>query len=454
MSRMLRALKDLQQRDSTPPGRLVSGADAVRVICEAAPPQPAEEPQPAEPAAPKCEPEADDSKEQQPEPAVNDRITSDTVARGAVTPAPQPPALMPAPAPPATELPPQVPPVQPLGVDDEEAADDMLTAADALTARDALAVGDALAADDMPARDDAASHMESATEPLPAADGEAYELKPAEPSVPARIEQILDQMFVTLDETGDESVLEVQALTSPWLPEQGSPAPVCEVHMPPEPLPERPAAQHLSDRTAPFAAGVARHLGKPAVQGAYDELADSIRGDLAHCFAPLVLLFGAEADPDMAEIAASLAVTIQRHYPQILLIDVAGTQGHLTQRYQLAGRPGFGEMLLGNTDLQDTLVNVGEDIDLLPVGQITTATAVSADAVARILESCRASYDLVLVTATEPLRVSALTARCSDATYLLLRLGTTEQQAAADAAGWLQAEGARLLGCIVTNAGA
>ena len=437
MSRMLRALKDLQQRDNAPPpAGLVSGADAVRVICEAAPPQPAEEPQVVESSAPARDPATDGPKEQGPEPAVNDRIPSDRDAPAAVTPARQPAVVTPAPASP-TEPPPQAPAVQPLAVNNEEAADNML------------------AADDMLACNDAASHVESGTEPLPTADAEPYELEPADPSVPARVEQILDQMFVTLDETSNESVLEVQALTSPWLPEQGiNPAPVCEVHMPPEPLPQRPAAQSLHDRTAPFAAGVARHLGKTAVRSAYDELADSIRGDLAHCFAPLVLLFGAEADPDMAETAASLAVTIQRHYTQMLLIDVTGTQGHLTQRYQLAGRPGFGEMLLGAADWQDTLVAVGEYIDLLPVGRIMADTAVSADAVASMLEGCRALYDLVLITATEPTRVSALAARCSDATYLLLRLGTTEQQAAADAAGWLQTEGARLLGCIATNAGA
>ena len=281
----------------------------------------------------------------------------------------------------------------------------------------------------------------------------AHEQPDDDPPLTERVELLLDGMFVALaDEPADHSVLDVQTVTLSLDDESSLAPPPCTVHLPPLQPPTCPEAQRLDNRTAPFATCIARHLERAETASAFTSLADALAADLDHCFAPILLLLGAEADPDMAETAGTLAVALQRHYARILLVDIAGTQGHLTQRFQLAGQSGLAGVLLDRCGWEGELVAVGEGIDVLPAGSEIAGRDVSPARLGELLDRCRAFYDLVVLSGAEASPLTSAIARRCDACYLLVRLGTTDRAAADGVANWLLTHGARLMGCMVTNA--
>jgi len=138
----------------------------------------------------------------------------------------------------------------------------------------------------------------------------------------------------------------------------------------------------------------------------------------------------------------------------VLLLDADPADRELTHALEMADEPGLGDVLAGRTAWHDLVMPTAtERLHVLPAGgDGFTPSAASGIDLERLLDELNARWQWVLVdggNVGSPLAES-LAAAC-DGTYLLVQLGETGWDDAADAVADLQAAGGRVLGCIVTN---
>ena len=120
-----------------------------------------------------------------------------------------------------------------------------------------------------------------------------------------------------------------------------------------------------------------------------------------------VVIVGPGPDVNTAQVAANLAATVARGGRQVILIDGDANSAHVTNIFELVGRPGLSE-LLGNTstDSESALYRISRTLRILPRGSTGDADAVDTDQATRILERLAGLGDIVIVS-TGPVHLSA-----------------------------------------------
>ena len=139
---------------------------------------------------------------------------------------------------------------------------------------------------------------------------------------------------------------------------------------------------------------------------------------------------------------------------EILLVDADFARGGLSKGLGNAHSPGLAEIVSQRREWREMLVATAtEHLYLLPAGQLGLANpAAAADELAKLLEQAERQFRIVLVDggATGDLISQAL-ARLCDATYFVIRLGSTDAPEAQSALERYRSLGARVLGCVATN---
>ncbi|HEX5104487.1 MAG TPA: hypothetical protein VFV87_11780 [Pirellulaceae bacterium] len=203
---------------------------------------------------------------------------------------------------------------------------------------------------------------------------------------------------------------------------------------------------------------VRRTLGEPHRRQPLADLASRLRQDAHQTGSRTLLLVGIGAESTTHETALHVAALMAEEGGRVLLIDADLARRQLSTDLDSLQEPGFSDLARENVSEQPTAQPTAfEGLAFLPAGRqrFIDLENSRADRLARALGQLSAEYDLVLLSggqANDP--AAGPLGRLSDATYIVVELGTVEAGQAQQALRELRAGGARVLGCIATGVAA
>lgn len=201
-----------------------------------------------------------------------------------------------------------------------------------------------------------------------------------------------------------------------------------------------------------------------APQSAAAEAFRSLRTSLIHAAADpdarIFVITSATPEDGKSTVAANLAVAMAQQGTRTLLVDADLRRGRLHRLFGGRSQPGMTDLLAGRASLEEAVQHselpaFGAALDFLPAGAppVNPAELVGSEAMARLLESLRSSYRVVIVD-TPPVNLvtdAAVIGTMADVTLLVARAGETDQDALFAAAAKLDQVNARLAGVILNN---
>lgn len=209
--------------------------------------------------------------------------------------------------------------------------------------------------------------------------------------------------------------------------------------------PRRPRGTNYENR-------IRAALGNDPLATQYRSLADRL-AELRRAFDHLVVTFvGAEDEPHVGEMAAHLALALaERKSADVLLVDGGLLERRLTIDFDRASKEGFAEALNGRK-WQDVLLPLATDrLWLLPAGQGKSPPSID-ETLPRMFSEMRRRFEFTLLDAGAANQDATVAlARLADACFLVARLGQTSTKGLKATEARLQAAGARVVGCVVTN---
>jgi len=213
----------------------------------------------------------------------------------------------------------------------------------------------------------------------------------------------------------------------------------------------RPARQ-----TTPWEQRVRADLAHAQRASQYHNLADNLLANWPSTGRRTVLWLGAGHETPMPFLLGCAgAMMAEKSAKPVLLLDGDPLERDLTESLSLSAESGMVESLQGQVAWRGLVVGTGMDsLDVLPSGRGTLSCSSSdPEGLAPLLDELAEQWHAVLVhggTVASPL-AEALARVCAR-TYLIVRLGQTDPDAAEAAVSRLRTAGGRLAGCIATNA--
>lgn len=170
---------------------------------------------------------------------------------------------------------------------------------------------------------------------------------------------------------------------------------------------------------------------------------------------PTLLLFVAsEANRHVDSTSATVAsILAKRRLGSVLLIDSNADSRELTFSSGQQNQPGLVEAVLEQADWSPMIrTGAASGVDFLPLGQRDFSGTRFQPRLRKLVSELKQTYDYICVSAGSSDSVdSRLWSDISDGCYLLVSQKNANQTLAQSAVAELQASGARLLGCVVTD---
>lgn len=200
-----------------------------------------------------------------------------------------------------------------------------------------------------------------------------------------------------------------------------------------------------------------RELGadSPAVE-AFRNLRTNVQ--FAGVKAPTKVIAVTSTVPDEGKttVAANLATIMALGGSQTVLVNADLRRPFLAKAFDVSGRVGLTNVLLGTTTVEEALVETGtQGLQLLPAGPVppNPAELLSSSAMSVLLEQLRCGADMVIVDTPPLLALSdaLVLAPQVDGFILVVRSGHTPRQAVLETKQRLEAVGARMLGVVLNG---
>ena len=171
------------------------------------------------------------------------------------------------------------------------------------------------------------------------------------------------------------------------------------------------------------------------------------------------------ASPNPAEgkttVASNLAIALAEINQKVLLIDADMRRPRLHKLYGLKNDNGFGDLLKDKQPFQPAKLMAAiretwiSGLHVLPSGPhaANTSTLLYSARLPEVIDAVRHSFDAVVIDSPPMLHIadSRLLARHADSVLLILRAGKTTRAAAVEAKQKFAADGANILGTILTD---
>jgi Mrp family chromosome partitioning ATPase len=213
----------------------------------------------------------------------------------------------------------------------------------------------------------------------------------------------------------------------------------------PAPETDRRPALPPSEAAPPAATGV--------TTDPYGALAGAVMAQLSPADATLLFTSAGPGEEKTATVARLAAALAERVSGGVLAIDGNLRAPQLAARLGVQSTAGLPDVLAGKVSWNDAVQpTVMRGLSVLPGGICTGGTAPDGGVLGPLLAEIRRHYRLVLVDAASLLyaETAPLAAAC-DATYLVVRLGSTARRAVAEAAAAIRQCQGCLRGSIVVS---
>ncbi len=186
----------------------------------------------------------------------------------------------------------------------------------------------------------------------------------------------------------------------------------------------------------------------------------SLRTNVTFVGAEKTLQYIAITSPSPGEgkstIASNLAATLGMGGNKTLLIDGDLRRPLLHHAFGLVQEPGLTDVLIGRADSKEAIrPGVAQNLDLLPSGPTppNPSELLGSDSMHALINELRREYDYIIFDTPPVLPVTdaAVISSNSDATIMVIRAGSTEEQAAQRALAQLKRVHARLAGAVLND---
>ncbi|HET6818013.1 MAG TPA: polysaccharide biosynthesis tyrosine autokinase [Mycobacteriales bacterium] len=199
---------------------------------------------------------------------------------------------------------------------------------------------------------------------------------------------------------------------------------------------------------------IARELTSPVTES-FRTLRTSVRYADRIEPARTLVVAGCVRHDGATSVAVNLAVAFALNGERVLLVDSDLRSGDLARLLGLSATVGLADVLQGHSPLAASVVEWG-DVHVLPAGSRAghSAEMLGSQEMTHLLQSTAGTYDVVILDAPPvlPTTDASVLAAAADGAILVVRAGSTPQQALAEAARRLRSVGARLLGQVVNAA--
>jgi hypothetical protein len=172
---------------------------------------------------------------------------------------------------------------------------------------------------------------------------------------------------------------------------------------------------------------------------------------------PAVLLFaGSEWNPHVDETCAQVAYQLAtRNVGKVLLVDSEFEKSELTKATRTGSQPGMAEIFNRKIHLDGCIADHDEaNMDFLPVGaEPVWHWRIAAQKVPSLVKELKSRYQFACISVGDAHGEAArIWAADAEATYLVVSMAKSSQTVARSAVDQLHANGARLMGCVVSDA--
>ncbi len=215
-------------------------------------------------------------------------------------------------------------------------------------------------------------------------------------------------------------------------------------------LPDRDADENRSNKQA-------QPLNAP--KQAFSDLTDQVLEHFPVGSCSVLMVADVDGRSSGHTVAYQLASQLaDRKIGRVLVIDSHFENRELTDQLLLGGESGLADLLFTGETVVETLCKSElPNLDVLPVGteRMCKRRDPNSTWIADNIRALKDEYQFVIVAVGNVFhRSTGMWAPHCDASYMAIELGTSNQMVAKSGVVRLQQYGARLMGCVVTNAAA
>ena len=151
--------------------------------------------------------------------------------------------------------------------------------------------------------------------------------------------------------------------------------------------------------------------------------------------------------------AANLGVALAQAGERVLLVDADLRRTKLAGLFDVRSEPGLTSVLIGNSALDDSLVQLGDRLALLPTGPLppNPSELLGSEAMASLVRELQNRFDILIFDAPPllPVTDAQVLATQVDGVVLVMRFGKTKRDLLSQARARLDIVGARLFGLVL-----
>lgn len=186
------------------------------------------------------------------------------------------------------------------------------------------------------------------------------------------------------------------------------------------------------------------------------ELADQILNRFPLAFPTVLLFAGSEWNPHVDETCAQVAYQLaSRNVGKVLLADSEFEKSELTNATGTEFQPGMAEIFNKRMDIDGCIADHDEaNMDFLPVGnEPVWHWRIAGENIRSMVKDFKSRYQFVCVSVGDARSDAAkIWAAEAEGAFLVVSLANSSRTVAKSAVDQMHANGARLLGCIVSDA--
>lgn len=222
-----------------------------------------------------------------------------------------------------------------------------------------------------------------------------------------------------------------------------------------EELEGRPVLTHIPvDRTLRTSPLVATDQSRHALHEGFRRLRTNLQFlDVEHP-ARVVVITSSVPEEGKSTTTANLALVLAAAGRRVLVVEADLHRPTVAETFQVERAVGLTDVLIGRVAFDDVVQFWSDNLDVLPCGHLppNPSELVGGEAMARLLDDLRGTYDTVLIDTPPllPLTDAAVIAAHADGVVLVVRYGKTARQQLTRSIRSLRAVGARILGSVVT----